>query len=69
MTDLLQPWMILPTWLLLHFGFKWLSTTDTTIGHRLRASDHEAWRLAVESKQRELDQLLAAEPMKAVSDD
>jgi hypothetical protein len=54
--------MALPAMLGVHFGLSWLGRTNTTVGRKLRASDHEAWRVAVESKQRELDQLLAVEP-------
>lgn len=39
-----------------------LPHTKTRIGKMLRASDHAAWKYAVEDKERELAELRKAEP-------
>lgn len=39
-----------------------LPYSNTRIGRMLRESDHEAWRYAVEDKERELAELRSVEP-------
>lgn len=57
-----EPWMAIPLWLAVTGGLAWLAKTDTRVGRNLRSTEHDAWEMAVESKQRELAELLAAEP-------
>lgn len=58
----LEPWMVLPLSGLVYGLLYWAGKSDTEVGRRIRASDHAAWEYAMERKQRELDQLRAAEP-------
>lgn len=58
----MEPWMAIPAMLLVKLGLWRLEKGDTTVGRKLRSSTHEAWAIAVERKQRELAELMAAEP-------
>jgi hypothetical protein len=60
--------MAIPVWAVVPVGvgvwalFNWLAKTDTRAGHMLRESDHDAWQMAVQRKERELAELRNAEP-------
>lgn len=63
----LEAWMALPLALALYGGLFWLRSGHRGgwLGQRVRDSDWQSWRMAVEDKERELRELRAAEPKRS----
>ncbi len=62
MIEWAEPWMAIPAVLLVHFGLRRLTSSNTEAGRRLRASEHLAWQMEMERQQQKLDELRSAEP-------
>lgn len=55
-------WLTVPAVILIYIVMHLLTKSNTRLGQKLRASDHQAWQYAVEDKERELAELRRAEP-------
>lgn len=67
----LQPWMVLVVAAVLYGFLFWVRSgaKGGVVGRRIRDSDWQAWRMAMDDAERKLRELRAAEPRRFTSTD